>query len=221
MTVCQSTVAATELLSTPSAEVMTAAIGRILNSCDTGTRTGKWGRYKSVVVSGGVRMYNISANQNGQYRNVPGFLNTTTVRVVPYGTPPDHRHGYRTLWAQVRAETGFQTQTALWPWQHVHLSNRLSGGYFPFSNSHYWPRHPPFATVSFIERHSFLRTARSFILTKSPSFPSNNFHPQRFMLFSNQHIPSWKTCPYHKSFLLHRSPFGNTHYILVFCNLLS
>ena len=53
-------------------EIQDAGIG-IMYDCDTTTNTAKWGGYKSVEVASGMRMYNVSANQNGQYPSPAGF----------------------------------------------------------------------------------------------------------------------------------------------------
>lgn len=51
----------------PAVQEISDALGAIMNDCDTTTTTEKWGGFKSVEVESGVRMYNVTANQNGQY----------------------------------------------------------------------------------------------------------------------------------------------------------
>ena len=53
-------------------EMMKAVVG-IINSCDTTTTTKKWGGFKSVSVDAGMRMYNVSANENGEHPAPKGF----------------------------------------------------------------------------------------------------------------------------------------------------
>lgn len=59
---------------TPDLQEMDDTISDVLNNCDTEPNTDeKWGGYKSIEVGGGLRMYNVSADQTGQYEGLPGF----------------------------------------------------------------------------------------------------------------------------------------------------
>lgn len=57
----------------PDVQEMNDAISEIMNNCDTTTVTEKWGGFKSVQTANGIRMYNVTANQNGQYPTNTGF----------------------------------------------------------------------------------------------------------------------------------------------------
>jgi hypothetical protein len=61
---------------------MIEAIGNILNNCDTETTSAKWGGFKSVSVSSGLRMYNVTANQDGQYPTPPGYHTVTVTKIT-------------------------------------------------------------------------------------------------------------------------------------------
>jgi hypothetical protein len=73
MTVWQSVWNTGDTSTFPNVQEMNDTVNWIMNSCDTTTTSAKWGGYKSVEVSTGMRMYNISANQDGQYPTPPGF----------------------------------------------------------------------------------------------------------------------------------------------------
>lgn len=57
----------------PDGQEMVDAVVDIINSCDTTTTTKKWGGFKSVSVDAGMRMYNVSANENGKHPAPKGF----------------------------------------------------------------------------------------------------------------------------------------------------
>ena len=73
MTVWQSVWAAGVTSTWPDMQEMQDAVVALLSDCD-GTSNGKsWGGYRNVEVASGMRMYNVSANQNGLYPNPVGF----------------------------------------------------------------------------------------------------------------------------------------------------
>lgn len=84
MTVWQSEWASGVTSTFPDVQEMDDAVSWIMNSCDTTTTTAKWGGYQSVSVSSGMRMYNVSANQDGQYPTPPSF-DTVTVTTTSGG----------------------------------------------------------------------------------------------------------------------------------------
>ena len=80
MAVTQSVWASGVTSTWPDVAEMGDAIGHIMNDCDTTTTSAKWGGYRSVSVSSGMRMYNVTANQDGQYPEPSGYHTVTVTK---------------------------------------------------------------------------------------------------------------------------------------------
>ena len=73
MTVTQTEWASGQQSTWPDVAEMDEAVGHIMNDCNTTTTSAKWGGYRSVNVTSGMRMYNVTANQDGQYPQPSGY----------------------------------------------------------------------------------------------------------------------------------------------------